>query len=114
VARRDELAVAGVEVDGDRDDADNDRQRAELAAAGADPPFAGRSGERLAGHGGIERRHVVGRLDRGRGSAHASASACIPGTRLSSPAVMASTISRWVVSVRLYSPTTPPRRITEM
>src|SRR5205823_5161600 len=114
VARGDELAVAGLEVDGDDDDADDDRQRAQLAVAYADPPLARRVGERLLRRGSLDGLQVVRGLDGRRRGAHARASSCIPGTCLSCPAVIASTISRCVVSVRLYSPTTPPSRRTEM
>ena len=99
VAGGEEAVVLGLEDDRDDDQAEDDRQRAELARADVGPPVAGSSGEaaELAGVG----RGVCG----GHASTSSVWSASMPGTLVSVPAVIAWTTSCSVVSVRLNSAT---------
>src|SRR5690242_19269009 len=100
VAGRQELAVLRLEDDRDEDQADDDRQRAELARADAGPPAAREVADRLVrgtrDAGGCGIRGVDG-----RGRAHAVTSASTwPGTFDRAPAVIASTTCVCVTSVR--------------
>ena len=105
VAGGEEAVVLALEDDRDDDQAEDDRQRSELARADVGPPFAGRAGQ-AAALGCRRRGRARGRG--GRGGAHATTSSAPvsrPGTLESVPAVMAWTTSCSVVSVRLNSAT---------
>src|SRR4051794_34651701 len=114
VPRGQEPVVLGLEDDRDQEQADDDRQRAELAGADAGPPAPREVAERLVGSTRDSGGCGVRGIDRGS-RAHAGTSAWTwPGTLDSAPAVIASTTWVWVTSVRLYSATFCPRRSTVM
>src|SRR3954452_1739122 len=114
VASGEEVRVLRLEDDPDDDQADDDRQRAQLAGLDADPPAAGVVPQALRadGRGGRRARAAFDRC--GCGGAHAITSSVTPGTFDSLPAVIASTTCVCVTSVRLYSPTFWARRSTVM
>ena len=112
-----ELVVAVLEVDGDRDDSEDDREASEIAAADVAPPAADepRQGRGLVDLGGLGHA-MLGGLDFGgrRGFGAHAESPCWPGTLVSVPAVMASTTCVCVTFDRSSSAMLRPSRRTVM